>query len=63
MRCRFHSMGVEFVQQLCYLIRDSYNALVAACKATWDFSINDPERIRSIGSRGLGVRRLLGGSV
>ena len=25
--------------------------IVAACKAAWNFLINDPERIRSIGQR------------
>ena len=29
----------------------SYEAIVAACKAAWDFLISDPERIRSIGTR------------
>ena len=30
---------------------DSYDAIVAACKEAWNFLINDPERIRSIGTR------------
>ncbi len=37
--------------KLCSLIWDSYEAIVHACKKAWDFLINDPERIRSIGSR------------
>jgi hypothetical protein len=28
---------------------DSYEAIVAACKNAWDFLINDPDRIASIG--------------
>ena len=37
--------------KLCSLVRDSYEAVVAACKAAWDFLIHDPDRIRSIGQR------------
>ena len=37
--------------KLCSLVWDSYEAIVAACKAAWDFLIEDPERIRSIGHR------------
>jgi transposase len=37
--------------KLCSLVWDSYPAIVAACKAAWDFLISDPERIHSIGSR------------
>jgi hypothetical protein len=37
--------------KLCSLVWDSYKAIVAACKAAWDFLIEDPERIRSIGQR------------
>ena len=37
--------------KLCSLIWDSYEAIVHACKKAWDFLINEPERIRSIGSR------------
>jgi transposase len=37
--------------KLCSLLWDSYEAIVAACKAAWDFLIEDPERIRSIGQR------------
>jgi transposase len=37
--------------KLCSLVWDSYEAIVAACKAAWDFLIEDPERIRSIGQR------------
>jgi hypothetical protein len=33
------------------LVWDSYDAIVAACKEGWDFLINDPHRIRSIGHR------------
>jgi predicted methyltransferase len=37
--------------KLSMLVWDSYEAIVAACKAAWDFLINDPDRIRSVGSR------------
>jgi len=37
--------------KLCGLVWDSYEAIVAACKAAWDFLIEDPERISSIGHR------------
>jgi hypothetical protein len=37
--------------KLSQLVWDGYAAIVAACKAAWDFVITDPQRIRSIGSR------------
>jgi transposase len=37
--------------KLCATVWDSYQAIVDACKTGWDFLINDPDRIRSIGSR------------
>ena len=37
--------------KLCSLLWDSYEAIVDACTGAWHFLINDPERIRSIGSR------------
>jgi hypothetical protein len=37
--------------KLSRLVWDSYEAIVAACKEGWDFLINDPDRIRSIGHR------------
>jgi hypothetical protein len=37
--------------KLCALVWDSYDDIVAACKAAWDFLIQDPDRIRSIGQR------------
>jgi hypothetical protein len=37
--------------KLCSLVWDSYDAIVAASKAAWDFLIKHPERIRSIGQR------------
>jgi len=37
--------------KLCSLVWDSYEAIVQACKTAWDFLIEDPDRIRSIGSR------------
>jgi transposase len=37
--------------KLSRLVWDSYEAIVAACKDAWDFLINDPQRIQSIGTR------------
>jgi hypothetical protein len=37
--------------KLCNRVWDSYSAIVDACKQGWDFLVNDPERIRSIGAR------------
>ena len=37
--------------KVCALVGESYDAIVAACKAAWDFLIQDPDRIRSIGQR------------
>jgi hypothetical protein len=38
-------------RMICTRAWDSYDAIVAACKEAWNFLINDPERIRSIGTR------------
>ena len=37
--------------KLSRLVWDSYDAIVAACRDGWNFLINDPDRIRSIGHR------------
>jgi transposase len=37
--------------KLCNSVWNSYEAIVQACKKAWDFLINDPDRISSIGSR------------
>jgi putative transposase len=37
--------------KLTLLVWDSYEAIVTACKNAWDFLINDPDRISSIGTR------------
>lgn len=37
--------------KLCARIWDSYEAILDACTAAWHFLVNDPERIRSIGTR------------
>ena len=37
--------------KLCRLVWNSYKEIVQACKQAWDFLINDPDRIASIGSR------------
>ncbi len=37
--------------KLCARVWDSYETIVGACKQAWDFLINDPDRIRSIGNR------------
>jgi hypothetical protein len=39
------------VNKLSLLVWDSYEAIVAACKQAWDFLVNDPDRVKSIGSR------------
>jgi putative transposase len=42
------------------LVWKTYEAIVQACKAAWDFLITDPDRIRSIGTRQLVCVRSLG---
>ncbi len=37
--------------KLCARVWDTYDDIVDACKQAWNFLIDDPERIRSIGSR------------
>ncbi len=37
--------------KLCARVWDSYEAIVEACVNAWNFLINDPDRIRSIGMR------------
>ena len=37
--------------KLCSLVWENYDAILAACKDAWNFLVNDPERIRSIGTR------------
>ena len=37
--------------KLCRLVWDGYSAIVAASNDAWQFLINDPKRIKSIGSR------------
>ena len=37
--------------KLCALVWDNYRAIVAACRDGWQFLIEDPARIRSIGYR------------
>lgn len=37
--------------KLCALVWDSYDEIVGACKTAWNWLINDPERIKSIGAR------------
>ena len=43
--------GYLRANKLCALVWDSYDAIVNACKSAWDFLVNDPKRIQSIGSR------------
>ena len=47
--------------KLCNLVWDTYESVVQACKRAWDFLITDPDRIRSIGTRGWACVNLLGG--
>ncbi len=37
--------------KLCALVWDTYEQILDACQSAWRFLINDPDRIRSIGSR------------
>lgn len=37
--------------QLSSLLWDSYEAILESCRAAWNFLVNDPERIDSIGTR------------
>lgn len=37
--------------KLCSLVWDTYDAIVQACLAAWQFLVEDPPRIRSIGGR------------
>lgn len=37
--------------KLSRLVWDGYDAIVTACAEGWDFLINDPDRIRSVGHR------------
>jgi transposase len=37
--------------KLCGLVWDTYDHIVEACRSAWEFLINDPDRIRSIGMR------------
>ena len=43
----------EYLRQnkLCARVWDTYDDIVEACKQAWHFLINDPDRIRSIGTR------------
>ena len=38
-------------KKLCNLVWNSYEVIIIASKAAWDFLIQDPDRIRSIGRR------------
>ena len=37
--------------KLCALVWDTYDDILDACQSAWRFLINDPDRIRSIGTR------------
>jgi hypothetical protein len=37
--------------KLCALVWDSYEAIIDACSNAWNFLIDDPARITSIGRR------------
>jgi len=37
--------------KLCALVWDSYDHIVQACKTAWNWLVDDPARIRSIGTR------------
>jgi transposase len=37
--------------KLCAAVWDNYDAIVEACRKAWTFLTDDPDRIRSIGTR------------
>ena len=37
--------------KLCNLVWNTYDEIVEACRKAWEFLVNDPDRIRSIGTR------------
>ena len=37
--------------KLCSLVWNTYDEMVEACRATWQFLTDEPDRIRSIGTR------------
>ena len=37
--------------KLCALVWDTYDAIVQACRGAWQFLVDDPARIQSIGAR------------
>ncbi len=37
--------------KLCALVWDTYDAIVQACRSAWQFLVDDPARIQSIGAR------------
>ena len=37
--------------KLCAVVWETYDAIVEACRKAWQFLIDDPQRIRSIGTR------------
>jgi hypothetical protein len=43
----------EYLRQnkLCALVWNTYDEILEACKTAWNFLIDDPDRIHSIGSR------------
>jgi transposase len=43
----------EFLRsnRLCALIWETYDTIIKACRDAWNFLIDDPDRIRSIGTR------------
>ena len=49
--------------KLCALVWPTYEHILDACQSAWRFFVGDPDRIRSIGKKGLGVCQSLGGLV
>jgi len=43
----------EYLRQnkLCALVWPTYDDILDACQSAWRFLVNDPDRIRSIGTR------------
>ena len=60
------SLGVwDYLRQnkLCALVWESYDDIVEACKSAWNWLIDDPARITSIGTPRTGACQSLGGLV
>jgi hypothetical protein len=55
-------MSGNYLRQnkLCSAVWDNYDEIVEACKTAWNWLIDDPNRIRSIGTRKWATVNVLG---